>query len=322
MNTAQLDRRPIAVVGRPTLTQLARAEIRYALGRRLLWGAVLVHAFLAWAPRLSDAVRGQVTVADEYSLWDHLVAAPLVVAAFLAGNAAALREKAGSTEEMFAPAPARPWDRTVGVLAAAVVPAAMALVVVASQVALIAADGGIPFGDPPYEARLVPTPLELLGIPLFAACGFVSGVALARLVRSRAVGALISVIGALLFFGAFWVWYIAPMAYVALSRNALVAENLGPDPAAGELDRWLAVVEPSRYEPYFVGYERDLVFYAVHLVLVVGALGVLAGIALLRSGRDRRTWWVLAVGAALVVASVAWQVVVFDGSPAWLGGEG
>ena len=149
-----------------------------------------------------------------------------------------------------------------------------------------------------------------------------SGVALARLIRSRSVGALVSVVGALAFFGAFWIWYVAPMAYVALSRNALVAENLGADPAAAELDRWLAVVEPSRYEPYFVGYERDLVFYAVHLVLVVGAIAVLAGIALLRSGRDRRTTWrVLGVGAVLVIAAVAWQVVVFDGSPVWLGGE-
>lgn len=318
MSDAVIDRRPVAVVRRPTLVQLARAEIRYTMRSRLLWGAVLVHAVLAWAPRLSDAVRGQVTVADEYAVWDHLVATPLVVAAFLVGNAAALRERADSTGEMFAATPAGHWDRTLGVLAGAVVPAAMALVVVAVQVALIAADGGLSLGDPPYDARLTPSALEVLGIPLFAACSFVSGVALARLVRSRVVGALVSVIGALAFFGAFWLWYIAPMAYVAPSRNALITHDLGADPAQSELDRWFAVVEPTSYEPYFVGFERDLVFYAVHLVFVVGAIGMLAGVALLRSGRDRRTWWVLGMGTALAVASVLWQVLVFDGPIEWL----
>ena len=140
------------------VAQLARAEIRYTARSRLLWGALFVHAFLAWAPRLSDTVRGQITVADEYSLWDHLVATPLVVAAFLVGNAAALRETTGGASEMFAAAPAGRWDRTVGVLAGALLPAVMALAVVTVQAALIAADGGLAFGDPPFDTRLTRLP--------------------------------------------------------------------------------------------------------------------------------------------------------------------
>ena len=317
MSVRTADRRPAAVVGGRTIADLARAEIRYAARSRLLWAAAAIHAFLAWAPRLSDAVRGQVNVADEYALWDHLIAAPLVLAAFLLGNGAALREEAG-TRELFAPAPADRWARTAGLLPAAVVPAAIGFVITVVQMLLIASDGGLPVGDAPHVATLTPTPLEALGIPLFVACAFVSGIALARLVRSRAIGALVAVIGGLALFGAFWLWYIAPMAYVALSRNALITTDLGTDLSAAELDRWTAITEPTEFTRYFVGFERDLVFYGVHLALVVGVMAAIAGIALLRSGRDRRTWWLLAPGLVLAVGAVLWQVVVFDGSVPWL----
>lgn len=311
--------RPAAgVVGRRTIAALAQAEIRYTLRSRLLWAAAVLHAFLAWAPRLSDAVLGQMTVADEYALWDHLVAAPLVVAAFLLGNRAALRDRPDTTSELFAPTPADRWDRTAGVLAGAVVPAVIGLTVAGVQAALIAADGGLPLGDAPFTARLTPTPLEALGIPLFTACAFVAGVALGCVVRSRAIGALVTGIGGLALFGAFWIWYIAPMAYVALSRNSLVTHDLGASPSPAELERWMAVTGPTEFTRYYVGLERDLAFYAVHLAFVVGAIGILAGIALARSGRDRRTWWVLGPGLLLAVAAVLWQVFVFDGPVEWL----
>jgi hypothetical protein len=319
MTTLTAVGRPTPVVGRRTLAELALAEIRYTLRSPLLWAALVLHAFLAWAPRLNDTLRSHINVTDEYSLWDHLFATPLVLAAFFVGNAAGLRERPTTTSEMFSPTPAARWDRTVGVLSGSVVPAVMALTVTSVQVALIAADGGLPLGDPPHATQLPPTPLEALGIPLFAACAFVAGVALARVVRSRAIGAMVGVIGGLALFGAFWLWYIRPMAYVALSRNALVTHDLGEAPSADELARYVAVDEPDRFVPSYVGFERDLTFYSVHLVFVVGVIGVLAGIALLRSGRDRRTWWVLAAGTVLAVASVLWQVLVFDGPIEWLG---
>jgi Sigma-70 region 2 len=57
----------------------------------------------------------------------------------------------------------------------------------------------------------------------------------------------------------------------------------------------------------------------VVLLFVVGLTVLLAGIALLRSGADRRSWRVLAVGLLVAVVAVGAQLVWVDGATDWMG---
>ena len=324
--TATTDLRPpSAVVARGTVAALARAEIRYVLRNPLLWLGLAVYAASAWIPFVDGTPPSTDNAWDDYLLLDW-TAGPLALAAFLVANWAALRERPRTTAELFSNTPARRWERTAGLLLAAVVPFALALLVSVVQGLLVLAVGGIRIGEEEWTTLLVPTPLELLGAPLSVASSFVAGVAVARLVRSRAAGAVLGVVSYVLLFLAFWIWLTAPFGVFGVWRPSLVAHDLGTDPGAAELNRWPAVDAPDRltppsgeFVPHYFGIERDLGLYGLHLGYVVGVTIALAGLALLRSGRDRRSWPLLGAGLALAAVSASTVFLLHDAARVWMG---
>ncbi|UOY03672.1 hypothetical protein MVA48_10210 [Blastococcus sp. PRF04-17] len=309
--------RPAAVVGRRTLAELVRAESRYVLRNPVLWLGTAVYGGTAVLPMFTGT--GSTDTASDLYLTYSYSAGALAMAAFLVAVWAAQRDRPATTAEMLINTPARRWERTLGLLGAVVVPFGLALFIGCVQLVVIESLGGIPVGNQPYDTVLVPTPLELLGPPLAVACSFVAGVAVVRLVRSRAVAAVLGLIGGAFLYLFFWIWYVVPFALFAVHRTALTAHTLGENPTDAELGRHPAASIPTEHEPNFIGIDRDLGFYGLHLLFVLGLTGVLAGIALLRSGRDRRSWAVFAGGAGLAALAVVAQLLFVDGATDWMG---
>jgi ABC-type transport system involved in multi-copper enzyme maturation permease subunit len=317
MSAATIAAGSSAVVGRRTVAELVRAESRYVLRNPVLWLGTAVYGGTAVLPAFTG--QGSTTSSSDLYLTYQFSAGALALAAFLVAVWAAQRERPATTAELFVNTPARRWERTVGLLGAVVVPFGLALVIGCVQLVVIQGLGGIPVGDEPWRADLVPTPLELLGAPLAVACSFVAGIAVVRLVRSRAVAALLGVVASVFLFLAFWIWYIVPFALVAVFRTALTSRELGAEATDAELSRFPAASEPDQHQEYFTGIDRDLGFYALHLLFVVGLTVMLAGIALLRSGPDRRSWRILAAGLVTVVLSVLAQLLFVEGARNWMG---
>jgi hypothetical protein len=288
---------------------LARLEIRRALRAPVLWLGAAASAALTWLPLLDGTAPAVTQPWDPFLRLDWAVG-PLFLAAFVVANWAALRERPETTAELFSPTPARRWERTAGLLGAAVVPAGLALLVQAVQYVLLLRTDGVPVGAGPWTATLEPTPLELLNAPLAAGCAFAGGVAAARLVRSRAFGAVAG-------FLAFCVPYVvpgvlatAPLGLVAFSRSAVSSADLGAEVSAAEAMRWPAIYPPQPEESAFVGLDRDLGAFGLHLLVVLGLALALAGVALARSDADRRSRPVLLTGLVLVAGGVVAQVLV------------
>jgi hypothetical protein len=307
---------PGTVVGRRTIAELVRAECRYVLRNPVLWLGVAVYGGTAVLPAFTG--NGSTTSSSDLYLTYSFSAAALAVAAFLVAVWAAQRERPATTAELFANTPARRWERTAGLLGATVVPSGLALLIGLVQLIVIRSVGGIPVGDAPWTTTLLPTPLELLGPPLAVACSFVAGIAVVRIVRSRAVAALLGVIGGAFLFLFFWIWLVVPFALFAVQRTALVTRELGAEPTEAELDGFLAVDAPDQHTPIFSGIDRDLGYYGLHLGFVVGLTTLLAGIALLRSGSDRRSWRVFAVGLVVTVLAVLAQLLFVEGARDWM----
>jgi ABC-type transport system involved in multi-copper enzyme maturation permease subunit len=305
------------VVGGRTVAELARAEVRYVLRSPLLWLGTAVYGGTVVLPVFTGQGTSD-TTADVY-MTHFFTAGALALTAFLVAAWAAQRERPATTAEMFVNTPARRWERTLGLLGAAVVPFVLALVIGVVQMVVIGASGGIVVGDEPWSVRLTPTPLELLGPPLAIACSFVAGVAVVRVVRSRAVTALLGVIGGAFLFLFWWIWTVTPFALFAVLRTPLLWQELGDEPTRAELNGSLTVDAPDQYTPIYFGVERDLGYYGLHLLFVVGLTALLAGIALVRSGPDRRSWRVLLGGFALCVLSIAAQLLLVEGARDWMG---
>lgn len=111
---------------------------------------------------------------------------------------------------------------------------------------------------------------------------------------------------------------MVPFALFAVYRTALTWRELAGQPTDAELGRFTAVDVPDQHTTVFSGMDRDLGFYGLHLVFVVGLIVTLAGIALLRSGPDRRSWRVLAAGLLVGGAAVGAQLLWVDGATDWM----
>ena len=179
---------PAVVVGPDTVRSLAAIEIRRAVRSPLLWAGLAGRSPSPSGSTRTAPFTEPGPYGEHYAAWEFAVV-PLALVAFLAANGAALRDRPPPAAELLASTPARDWERTVGVLAAAVVPAVMALAVLAGQYAAVLAGGGAVLGSGRWVGGFDPAPLELLGGPLAVACSSVAGVAVARLVRSRTAGA-------------------------------------------------------------------------------------------------------------------------------------
>jgi len=316
VSAATVAARPVEVVGRSTIAELVRAESAHLLRSPLLWVGTAVYGAAAVLPTFTGQDTSE-SANDLYLTYQFPVGA-LALAAFLVAAWAAQRERPTTTAELFVNTPARRWERTLGLLGAVVVPFGLALVVGCVQVVVIWVQGGIPVGDEPWRAELVPTPLELLGAPLAVACSFVAGVAVVRIVRSRAVSALLGVVGAAFLFLFFWIWYVVPFALFAVYRTALTPHEFVGEPTDAGLSRFPAVDLPDAHTQTFTGIDRDLGFYGLHLLFVVGLTVTLAGVALLRSGTDRRSWRVFGTGLLVAVLAIGAQLLFVEGARDWL----
>jgi hypothetical protein len=308
---------PAAVVGRDTLRALAAAEIRRALRSPLLWAGLAGSIAVVFWFDTDGAFTDPGAYGEHYAAWDFPVG-PLVLVAFLVANGAALRDRPPPAAELLASTPARGWERTAGVLAAALVPTVMALIVMGGQYAAVLAEGGAVLGDGQWTSTFDPAPLELLGGPLVVACSSVAGVAVARLVRSRTAGTVLGFVGWALFSFNFYTFLYAPFGLFALTRSSVVAVDLGSAPSAAQLSAHQAVGPAGDLVAGSLGLDRDLTSYGIHLVFVLGVTLALAALALARSGRDRRTWPVGAVGLVLVVLGLGGQLLSLDTDLGWL----
>lgn len=308
---------PSAVVGRETVRALAATEVRHAARSPLLWAGLMGSIAVVWWFDSDGAFTIPGAYGEHYAAWDFPVG-PLALVAFLVANGAALRDRPPPTEELLASTPARGWERTVGVLAGAVVPTLMALAVLGGQCVTVRAEGGAVLGFGQWVSTFDPAPLEVLGGSLAVACSWVAGVAVARLVRSRTVGSVLGFLGWAAFFFNFYTFLYAPFGLFALSRSSVVAADLGAAPSPAELAAHQAAGPPGDLVPGYLGLDRDLPAYAMHLVFVVGIVSLLAALALSRSGRDRRTWPVGALGLVLILVGVGGQLVTLDTDLGWL----
>ncbi|MEU2348513.1 hypothetical protein [Modestobacter sp. NPDC049651] len=308
---------PPAVVGAATVRALVRTELRRAVRSRLLWaGTAGSVAIVCWFTA-DGAFTEPGPYGEHLAAWDFPVG-PLVLTAFLVANGAALRDRPPPAAELLASTPARSWERTGAVLAAALVPAVMALLVLGGQDLAVLAGGGAVLGSAPWVRVADPALLELVGGPLLVACSAVAGVLAARLVRSRTAGAVLGFLWWAVFSFDFYTFLYAPFGLVALSRSSVVATDLGGTPSAVQLSAHQAAGSPGDLVPGYLGLDRDLTSYGLHLVFVLGVTAALAALALRRSGRDPRTRVVGAAGLVLVVAGFVGQLVTLSTDLGWL----
>jgi hypothetical protein len=309
--------RPPPVLGAAPVVALAGMEMRRAGRNLLLWLGTAGCAALAWPRWLSGAEPHSASATENYEIWTWSPG-PLYMAAFLAANAVALRERPATTAELFVNTPVGRTLRTVGVLTAAVVPAGFGLAVVLVNLALIVRAGGITVGSAPYTTAWAPALAEVVVVPVTAGLAWASGVAMARTIGSRAVGAVVGVVGTYMTV-TFWLWNWFPGYLMAVVRTSLVPHDLGTAPTRTDLAVWPAVELPGRRGERFRGLERDLPLFAGHLIFLVGLTVLLAGWALVRSGPERRSRWVLAVGGALVLGGLLAQLLTYDLPLRWGG---
>lgn len=305
-----------AVLGAPahtsaaTVASLARLEIRRTARNPVLWLGAVAFGGLTSGRWISGEEPRTAWATENYEIWDW-PAAILYLAAFLVGNVIALRERPSTTAELFVNTPAGRWERTVAVLAAAIVPAALGLAACLVYLALIIRAGGITVGEEPYAAVWRPTVVEVLAVPVTAALAWIAGVATARTIRSRSVGVVVGLIGGYLI-AVVWIWYWFPGVLIAVIRTSLVPHPLGPQPSVAELERWPVVDLADENSPSTIAYDRDIPLYAGHVGFLIGLSVLLGGWALVRSGPDRRGYWLVVSGVLLVLAALVAQLIAYD----------
>jgi hypothetical protein len=291
----------------------AKRQLRYPV---LLAGAALA----AW---LSIRLWGHGEPVQDWENQNYtiflLTWAPLYLAAFIAANTAALRERESTTAEMFRSAPTRYSDRTLGLLAAGLVPTALAAVLAAIQLGVIAHAGGITVGN--QAVQLTPTVVEMALVPATTAAAFACGVALARTIKSRAFGAILAGTATYVFFAGFWVFYWFPGYFLAPYATSLHTVDLGQELTGGELTRAHMLSAP-KYDADWGHWSvlmRDVDLVGWHIVYLMGLALLLAAYAVWRSGRDRRARWLLLSGAALTIGGLALHMATFGGPFDWWG---
>jgi hypothetical protein len=306
--TVQADR-----VAPKTILALSIAEAKRQLRHPVLLGGAALAAWLSIQPWLHG---------EPVQDWENqnymiflLTWAPLYLAAFIAANTAALRERESTTAEMFRSAPTRYSDRTLGLLAAGLVPTALAAVLAAIQLGVIAHAGGITLGN--QAVQLTPTAVEMALVPATTATAFTLGVALARTIKSRAFGAILAAAGIYMFIVMFWVFGWFPAYFLAPYATALRPVDLGQDISANDLARWQVIHSPETYDSHWYAIVREIGIVGWHNVYLIGLALLLAAYAIRRSGRDRRVGWLLLPGAALTIGGLALHMATFGGPFHW-----
>jgi hypothetical protein len=299
-----------------TILALSITEAKRLLRHPVLLAGVALGAWVSIRPWMLGEPTAQDYETQIYTTF-LIYWAPLYFAAFIAANTAALRERESTTAEMFRSAPTRYSDRTFALLAAGLVPTTLAAVLATVQLVVIADVGGITVGN----QRLQVTPVvEMALVPATTAAAFACGVALARTVRSRALGAILAAVVTYMFFATFWAFYWFPGYFLTPYASSLHTADLGQEMTVDELAKLQMVNAPSYHErARWQVLVRDIDLVGWHIVYLIGLALLLAAYAVWRSGRDRRARWLLLPGAALTIGGLALQMATFGGPFDWWG---
>jgi uncharacterized membrane protein len=283
---------------------------RLLLNPALLAGAALGVA-LAILPWLNGEPK-QTWLAENYEQLT-LYWAPLFFGAFLAANLAALRERETTTAELFRASPVGYCERTLALLGAVLVPTVLSAVLVWVQLSVISDAGGITV----HRTRLTPSVIEMALVPTITAISFISGVAVARTIRSRTVGAVGGAFATFLLFYMYWLLNWLPAYFLHPYSTALRTVDLGTSLAAGERQQW-DPIPPDEWHPNWWAIERDVSLVGWHILYLAGVALLTSAYAVRRSGRDRRVRWMLVAGAVLTILGMTMQIAAF-GLPLTMG---
>jgi hypothetical protein len=226
---------------------------------------------------------------------------------------AALRERETTTAEMFRASPVGYGERTVALLAAALVPTVLAAVLAAVQLIVISDAGGITV----HRNLLTPSVIEMALVPAITGISFISGVAVARTILSRAAGAVGGALATLILFYLYWVLAWFPASFLHPYATALRTVDLGTRLTAAERKQW-DWMPPTEWRQNWWAIERDIGIVGWHIVYLAGAMILLAAYAVRRSGHDRRVRWIVVSGSVLVVGGLTLQMAAL-GYPLTIG---
>jgi hypothetical protein len=290
-----------------TMLALSLAEAKRLLRHPVLLAGAALGAWLSIQPWLHGEPAQDWETENYHTFL--LPWAPLYLAALIAANTAALRERETTTAEMFSSTPTRYSERTLALLAAGLVPTALATVLAAIHLRVIAHVGGITVGN--QLVQLTPTVVEMGLVPATTAAAFASGVALARTVRSRTLGVVFGAITTWLTL-MYWVFAWFPAYLLAPFTTSLRSVDLGQEMSVDELTNLQMVNAPSYHEEArWQVLVRDAHLVGWHNIYLIGLALLLAAYAVRRSGRDRRVRWLLLPGAALTIGGLALQMASF-----------
>lgn len=303
------------LVGRSTLTALARVE-----ARRLARNPVLILGFLVLLVQETSLlwdIPANRWANDAYSRMassSFLIAATFIVAAL-----AAMRDREDTTAETFRAVAPTERDRTVALLLAGLVPVALAAAVSLYVAVLVVRAGGIPVGEGRGLGLFRLSPAEIAHPVVQTAAAFAAGVATARIVRSRAVGVVVGVLGSFFLVEGFWLWSWFPAAF--LTPDALaprLTQDLGAFPSREVLQQTPLLDLPDSYDPDFYAVQMEVGRVGWHALFLVGMTMLFAGLALTRSSGTR--WHPLRlviVGGVVAALGFTMQLWATHQSFAW-----
>jgi hypothetical protein len=302
-------------VGPQTMLALSIAEGKRVLRHPVLLAGAALAALLSIQPWLGGEP------AQDWETQNYMTFllgwAPLYFAAFIAANTAALRERETTTAEMFRSSPTRYSERTLALMAAGLVPTALAAALAATQLSVIAEAGGITVGD--QLVRVTPTVVEMALVPAITAAAFASGVALARTVKSRAFAAILGVVTIYALTLMFWVFGWFPGYFLIPYATSLRRLDLGENLTVDELTKTHGLGAPI-YDAgtgHWSVLVRDIATVGWHNVYLTGLALLLTAYAIWRSGHDRRIRWLLLPGAVLAAGGLALHMTAMGGPFAW-----
>jgi hypothetical protein len=298
-----------------TMLALSLAEAKRVLRHPVLLAGAALGAWLSIQPWLHGE-PAQVWETESYTTF-LLGWAPLYFAAFVVANMAALRERETTTAEMFRSAPTRYSDRTLALLAAGLVPTALAAVLAGIQLSVIARAGGITVGN--LLVRLTPTVVEMALVPAITATVFACGVALARTIRSRTFAAILAAVTTYTLMFGFWLFAWFPAYFLTPYATSLRAVDLGQELTVDEHTRAHMLSAPT-YDADWGHWSvliRDVELVGWHNIYLIGLALLLAAYAVRRSGRDRRVYWLLLPGAILTIGGLTLHIATVGGPFDW-----
>lgn len=313
--TTQADAPADRLVGRSTLTALARIEARRLVRHPVLLAGVV--ATLVQETSLLWDIPTNRWADDAYSsmaTWTFLIAATFIVATL-----AATRDREDTTAETFRAVAPSQRDRTVALLLAGLVPVALAAALSLYVAVLVIRAGGIPVGEARGTGLFRLSAAEIASPVAQTAAAFAAGVATARVTRSRAVGVVVGVVGSFFLVDGFWLWSWFPAAFLTpVSLAPRAAHALGSFPSREVLQQSPLLDLPDSYDPQFYAVQMEVARVGWHGVFLVGVTLLFAGLALARSSGTR--WHPLRLvlaGAVVAALGFAMQIWATHQAFAW-----